>query len=82
MLEFCPVCRNLLQLKKEGEKTIGVCSCGFRRTGGIIISGEDNQAKAAIIGSGVASNEFLSAFDRICKKCGHDKCEVTEMAAN
>lgn len=82
MLEFCPMCRGLLQLKKEGEKTIGVCSCGFKRTSGIIISGEDNSAKHAIVGEGVASNDFSSAFDRICRKCGHEKCEVTEMAAN
>jgi hypothetical protein len=37
-LQFCPVCRNLLQLKEENGKIIGFCNCGFKRTSGVDIS--------------------------------------------
>lgn len=27
---FCPKCRNLLTIKKDGNKKIFVCSCGYK----------------------------------------------------
>lgn len=38
VLQFCPVCRNLLQLKEENGKVMGFCSCGFKRMSGVEIS--------------------------------------------
>jgi hypothetical protein len=37
VLQFCPICKNLLQLKEENGKTIGFCKCGFKRTAGVEI---------------------------------------------
>jgi len=41
MLNFCPVCKSLLSVKKEGGKVIGYCSCGFRRESGVEISSSE-----------------------------------------
>jgi len=84
MLEFCPMCRGLLQLKTEGGKSIGVCSCGFKRTGGIIVSGEETVFQEQSTGSGVASNEDIKieGFIRTCEKCGYDKAEASQILSS
>jgi DNA-directed RNA polymerase subunit M/transcription elongation factor TFIIS len=84
MLEFCPVCKRLLQIKKEDEKNIGFCSCGFKRTSGIQISSEDNTLQSTETGQGFIDNKTSDIFgvDHLCKKCGNDKAEVFELSAN
>lgn len=83
MLEFCPMCKGLLQLKNEGGKSIGVCNCGFKRTGGIIVSGEENVFQEQQ-GSGVASEDSSKreGFIRICEKCGYDKAEASQILSS
>ncbi|MDD5193770.1 MAG: hypothetical protein PHF67_04270 [Candidatus Nanoarchaeia archaeon] len=55
-LQFCPVCKNLLQLKEENGKTIGFCSCGFKRMAGVEISlSEKNNANEK--GQGIIKKE-------------------------
>jgi len=83
MLQFCPVCKNLLQIKNEGDKSIGFCSCGFKRTGGIILEADDNTNKHEEKGAGfVSENQNISGVEHICKKCGYNQAEVSEIAAN
>lgn len=83
MLEFCPVCKRLLQVKEENGKTIGYCSCGFKRMSGINLSSVDkNEDKKDFSkrGEGVVSNEFEnSGVLHKCKKCGHEYAEITDL---
>jgi len=83
MLEFCPMCKGLLMLKEEKGKQIGFCKCGFKRTGGILVLGEENSIKTNF-GSGVISEKenFSEGFERFCEKCGHNKAEVSQIISN
>ena len=67
VLQFCPVCRNLLQLKEEHGKIIGFCSCGFKRMSGVEISlSEKNKVKInekGRIGAEKIFN-FIKRFDK------------------
>lgn len=78
------MCKSLLQLKNEGEKTIGVCRCGFKRTAGITISGEDNNAKEVTLGGGFVDSDTSKSegFFRICEKCGHNQAEISQIISN
>jgi len=82
MLQFCPICKNLLQIKNEGGKNIGFCSCGFKRTAGISLESDDKTNNMIIGGGFVEENQGISGVDRFCKKCGFDKAEVSEISAN
>ena len=84
MLEFCPMCRGLLMQKKINGKLIGVCSCGFKRTGGIIISGEESVIQEKSVGGGIASedNSKVEGFIRACEKCGYDKAEASQILSS
>lgn len=57
-MQFCPVCRNLLQLKEENGKIIGFCSCGFKRMSGVEISlSEKNKVKINEKGQGIINKD-------------------------
>ena len=84
MLEFCPMCRNLLMQKEEKGILIGFCKCGFKRTGGLVIAGEESMVQEESVGSGVASedNIRIEGFIQICEKCGHDKAEASQILSS
>ena len=83
MLQFCPVCKNLLQIRNEGEKNIGFCKCGFVRTAGISIEADDNSDNKSKLGSGfVEEGQGVVGVEHSCKKCGHNLAEVSEIASN
>ena len=72
-------------MKEEAGRNIGFCACGFKRTAGINISGEDgNQERKINLGEGVVSeNEIVKeGFDKICKKCGFGRAEAFSMISN
>jgi DNA-directed RNA polymerase subunit M/transcription elongation factor TFIIS len=75
MLEFCPVCKKLLEIGEWKGKQVGKCSCGFIRTSGINILGEDKSSSEKV-GLGISNSESSSGFNFLCSKCGHDKAEV------
>lgn len=81
VLEFCPVCKNLLQIKEENGKKIGYCSCGFKRMSGIDLSSVDKSDMDNLkSGEGVVSDKNIGeSVDKVCKKCGYDKAEVAEL---
>lgn len=56
ILQFCPVCKNLLQLKEENGKVIGFCGCGFKRMSGVEISLSE-KSKINEIGKGVIEKD-------------------------
>ena len=58
MIQFCPVCKKILQLKEENGKNIGVCSCGFKRTSGYDLSAsEKGEDKVVAIGEGIIEDK-------------------------
>lgn len=78
MLTFCPVCKSLLSIKKEGYKSIGYCSCGFKRTEGIeLSSSEINQNKVGE--TNVVNQEDSEGFSHKCSKCGNNQADVTDL---
>jgi hypothetical protein len=58
MIQFCPVCGKILQLKEVNGKNIGVCSCGFKRMSGYDLDvSEKVNAKATSTGEGFILEE-------------------------
>lgn len=85
MLEFCPMCKRLLVQKEENDKLIGICSCGFKRTSGITISGEVNIKPKETLCAGYIDDfkdKVDSSVEKLCLKCGFDRASVFEIAAN
>jgi len=69
--------------KKENDKIIGFCKCGFKRTGGIIISGEETSVQCSL-GEGVVSedNSKTEGLIRVCEKCGYNKAEASQILSS
>jgi len=58
MIQFCPVCGKILQLKEENGKNIGFCVCGFKRTSGYELSASEKGKDTVItIGEGVIEDK-------------------------
>ncbi|MEK6860203.1 MAG: hypothetical protein AABX54_05305 [Nanoarchaeota archaeon] len=54
MIQFCPVCGKILQIKEENEKNIGFCICGFKRMSGYELgASEKGNNKVTSTGEGV-----------------------------
>ena len=70
-------------LKEENGKNIGFCKCGFKRTGGIALFGEDINKTASATGSGIAEDEnHSSGFFNVCEKCGFESADSSNIACN
>ena len=82
MLNFCHVCKKLLIIEKRGEVNVGACVCGFKRTSGIEIScnEENNDFKTLGVVYEIFSSKEM--VENICDKCGFNRSEVSEIAAN
>jgi DNA-directed RNA polymerase subunit M/transcription elongation factor TFIIS len=78
MLEFCPVCKKILELGEWKGKKVGKCPCGFIRTLGFSLENEEKMDNAQL-GSGVLQNNLSEGFNFSCKKCGHNKAEAKEL---
>ena len=77
MLEFCPMCKGLLFFKKEGDKNVGYCSCGFKRTAVELSSSEFNKNKIDELE--IAQADDAKGFTHKCPKCGSDSSELIEL---
>lgn len=80
MLEFCPMCKKLLSLGEWRGKKVGRCVCGFIRTSGINLEGEE-RLEDKTRGSEVSENKNPEAegVDFLCRKCGFNKADVKEL---
>ena len=80
-LQFCPVCKSLLQLKEQNNKIIGVCSCGFKRFQEININSSEHIKVNSKLkkGEGVTSNMFGTILSHVCSRCKNEEAEVTEL---
>lgn len=65
ILQFCPVCKNLLQLKEENGKAIGFCSCGFKRMGGVEISLSENSKINEIGKGGIEKDDYKEGINKL-----------------
>ena len=73
MIQFCPVCGKILQLKEENGKNIGFCSCGFKRMSGYELgASEKGSNKVISTGEGVIKDNK----DKIEKLSYEEKKEM------
>lgn len=77
-MDFCPMCKTLLVPGLWKGKNVGKCSCGFIRTGGISLEGEEKSSNI-LTGSGIASEDVNTGWDFLCGKCGHNKADAKEL---
>jgi DNA-directed RNA polymerase subunit M/transcription elongation factor TFIIS len=79
-IQFCPVCKNLLQFKEEKGKNIAYCNCGFKRKEGFELTSVDKiEEKSEKRGEGVAKNQDFIGVEHKCKKCGGESADVMEL---
>src|SRR4030042_5073806 len=78
MLNFCPVCKSLLSVRKERDKVIGYCSCGFKRDSGVEISSSETN-KNKVDEAGVIKENINEGFLHKCSKCGWGHAELSEL---
>ncbi len=78
MLEFCPLCKKILELAEWKGKQIGKCSCGFMRTSGINIQREESISETKI-GFGISEINKGEGFNFSCKKCGHNLSDAKDL---
>jgi DNA-directed RNA polymerase subunit M/transcription elongation factor TFIIS len=78
-IEFCPKCKELLQIKTENGKNIGICKCGFKASEIDLVSKEIKR-DFIVKGEGIVSDKNeIEGITHLCKKCGHDKAEVIDV---
>ncbi|MFA5259256.1 MAG: hypothetical protein WC979_07050 [Candidatus Pacearchaeota archaeon] len=65
MIQFCPVCRKILQIKEEDGKSVGFCSCGFKRVGYELSASEKGEDKVITIGEGVVENDESNKIEKL-----------------
>ena len=72
---FCPKCRAILMPKKDGNKKMMACSCGYRSKDAgrekIKESGPEERKTVEVIDQ--SDYESLPLTDAECEKCGHKK---------
>ena len=79
VLQFCPVCKNLLKIKTENDKPVGVCDCGFKRTIFELNSQDNHLDKKEFKEEGIVKEEDSNGISKICKKCNYPEAEMIEV---
>ncbi len=75
---FCPKCGSILVPKKEGEKRILVCSCGYRSDNTDIAKLKEkveSKKKGIEVVEKHNKIDILPTIDVECPKCGHRKAK-------
>lgn len=70
---FCPKCGSILRPRKEGEKTIMYCSCGYTSKGESTTLKEEKKVKPEEADVEVVDKDFetLPKTKEECPKCGN-----------
>ncbi|MEA2037628.1 MAG: transcription factor S [Nanoarchaeota archaeon] len=75
---FCPKCGSILMPKKEGSKTVSVCSCGYKSSdseaGKIKEEVKDKSSKVEVVEKN-RELDALPSIDAECPKCGHKRAK-------
>lgn len=79
---FCPKCSSILMPKKEGSKTVSVCSCGYKsKEGGAGKLKENVKNKSGKV-EVVDSEEDMKALPKMkieCSKCQNQEAVFWEV---
>jgi len=79
---FCPKCGSIMFPKKDGDKTIIQCSCGYKeiKEGGVSLKEKstNNDKEVEVIEK---ETNTLPVCEHPCEKCGNDKAyyEIKQM---
>ena len=71
---FCPKCKSILRPKKEGEKTIWFCSCGYTNAKNKVKSIKEEERKVEVAEMEVVDKEVETlpiTTDDACPECGN-----------
>ena len=69
---FCPKCGALLVPKKEGNKKVMACSCGYSETaetGGTMTEKVEEEGEVEVVKE---DSEMLPTMEIKCPKCGNN----------
>jgi DNA-directed RNA polymerase subunit M/transcription elongation factor TFIIS len=79
-LQFCPVCKKLLQIKEKNDKIIGYCSCGFKRTCNIELSSKESiLKKEKNLGIINDESDLNQGIIHKCSKCGNEFADMLDL---
>lgn len=81
MIQFCPVCKKLLEIKNENDKNIFLCNCGFKRILGVELSSAEIQTNISKGAGIINENILIEGINHICRKCGHNQAEIIDTAS-
>ena len=71
---FCPKCGSILRLKKDGNKRVMACSCGYvDKSKEQAKLTEKLEEKKEIDVVEKSEDDILPLMDTECPKCGHKK---------
>ncbi len=71
---FCPKCGSILTQRKENDKTVIGCSCGYvLKSGNVEVKEEFKSKTEDNIDVVDANDETLPETDAECDKCGNKK---------
>ncbi|NQU79808.1 transcription factor S [Candidatus Woesearchaeota archaeon] len=75
MFQFCPECKSVLRPKKEGDKVIMFCSCGYTKSDGSMALLKEKKIKDDVAEIDVVDGdkEILPITKAECSECGHGK---------
>jgi len=75
MIQFCPKCKSILRPKKEGDKVILFCSCGYTHdsAGSGSIKEEKVKVEEAELAVVEKEIETLPKCEAECPKCGNSE---------
>jgi len=73
---FCKSCGKILQLKESNN--VIICICGFANEVSEV-SFSQKAKKKEKIGKGVYKEPESIGFPHTCKKCGYDKCDISDL---
>ena len=79
---FCPKCGSILMPKKEGNKTISACSCGYKSQDkelGKMKETVKNKSKKVEIIHDKEKYETLPKMKVECPKCGNQEAHFWEV---
>jgi len=73
---FCKSCGRILQLKENNN--VVICICGFANEASEVSFSQKGEKKEKI-GKGVYKEAKSLGFPHTCKKCGHERCDISDL---
>ena len=58
---------------------MGLCSCGMRKSVDPLSTSEEIKQKENLSRGSVEEIKTNGSYENICKKCGHNECEIQDL---